>query len=55
LISYSGVKKFNQSKDAFIFFLSQLCIWVEQAFGMQIMKWHVFKKPLEVKFGRMNM
>jgi hypothetical protein len=26
LISYSGVKKFNQSKDAFIFFLSQLCI-----------------------------
>jgi hypothetical protein len=50
LIPYSGATKLNPSRDAFNFFLSQLCIQVEQAFGMLVMKWHIFKKPLEVKF-----
>jgi len=33
LIPYNGVNKQNQAKDAFNFFLSQLRIRVEQAFG----------------------
>ncbi len=44
--------KLNQSKDAFNFFPSQLRIRIEQAFGLLVTKWHVFKKPLEVKFWR---
>jgi hypothetical protein len=40
----------NPSRDAFNFFLSQLRILVEQAFGMLVMKWHIFKRPLEAKF-----
>lgn len=31
-------------------FLSQLQIQVEQAFGLLIVKWHIFKKPLQVTF-----
>jgi hypothetical protein len=50
LIPCSGINKLNQSKDAFNFFLSQLHIRIEQGFGLLVMKWHVFKKPLEVKF-----
>jgi hypothetical protein len=52
LIPYSGVNKQNQAKDAFNFFLSQLRIRVEQAFGLLVTKWHIFKKPLEIKFWR---
>jgi len=48
LIPYSGVSKFNPSRDDFNFFLSHLCIWVEQAFGvLLVMMWLIFKKPME--------
>jgi hypothetical protein len=49
LIQYSGKEKQNSSKDAFIFF-SQLWIQIEQAFGLLVTKWCVFKKLLEMKF-----
>ena len=52
LIPYSGKEKQNSSKDAFNFFLSQLRIRIEQAFGLLVTKWRVFKKPLEVRFWR---
>jgi hypothetical protein len=52
LIPYSGATKLNPSRDAFNFFLSQLRIRIEQAFGMLVMKWRIFKRPLEVKFWR---
>jgi hypothetical protein len=45
-------RKLNPSRDAFNFFLSQLRIRIEQAFGMLVMKWRIFKRPLEVKFWR---
>jgi hypothetical protein len=40
--------KQDKSKDAFNFFLSQLCIQIEQAFGWLATKWQVFKKPMEL-------
>jgi hypothetical protein len=52
LIPYSGKEKQSSAKDVFNFYLSQLCICVEQAFGLLITKWCLFKKPLEVKLRR---
>jgi hypothetical protein len=49
LIPYCGVDKLDPSKDVFNFYLSQLHILIEQAFGMLVSKWRKFKKPLEVK------
>jgi len=49
LIPYCGVDKLDPSKDVFNFYLSQLHIWIEQAFGLLVSKWKIFKKPLEVK------
>ncbi len=37
-------------KMLLIFFLSQLHIRIEQASGLLVWKWHIFKKLLEVKF-----
>jgi hypothetical protein len=54
LMPYSGATKLNPSRDAFNFFLSQLCIRVKQAFGMLVMKWRIFKRPLEVSFGKQH-
>jgi hypothetical protein len=44
LISYSGKDKQDSSKDDFNSFLSQLCIHIEQAFGLLVSKWCIFKK-----------
>ena len=48
--SYSGQDKHDKSKDAFNFYLYQLRIQIEQAFGLLVTKWHIFKKLLEVSF-----
>ncbi len=52
LIPYSGKEKQSTSKDVFNFYLSQLRIRVEQAFGLLVNMWRVFKKPLEVALWR---
>ena len=52
LIPYSGKEKESSAKDVFNFYLSQLHIHAEQAFGLLVTKWQVFKKPLEVKLWR---
>jgi len=49
LIPYCGVDKLDPSKHVFNFYLSQLCIQIEQAFGLLVSEWRIFKKPLEVK------
>jgi hypothetical protein len=54
LIPYSGVDKQDPSKDVFNFYLSQLCIRIEQAFGLLVSKWRIFKKPLEAKLFRVG-
>ena len=49
LIPYCGRQKSEASRDAFNFYLSQLRIRIEQAFGLLVTKWRVFKKPVELK------
>lgn len=55
LIPCSGKDKQNPSKDALNFYLTQLRIRIEQAFGLLVSKWRVFIKPLEVSFCRTTM
>ncbi len=55
LIPYSGREKQDKSKDAFNFFLSQLRIRIEQAFGLLVTKWRVFKKPIELALWRTSL
>jgi hypothetical protein len=50
LIPYLGQDKRDKSKDAFNFYLSQLRIRIEQAFGLLVTKWRIFKKPFEASF-----
>jgi hypothetical protein len=54
LIPYSGVDKLDPSKDVFNFYLLQLRIQIEQAFGLLVSKWRIFKKVLEVKLFRVG-
>jgi hypothetical protein len=49
LIPYCGVDKLDPSKDVFNFYLSQLCIRIDQALGLLVSNWRIFKKPLKVK------
>ncbi|GLE07530.1 hypothetical protein PINS_up024263 [Pythium insidiosum] len=49
LTPYSAIDGIDHSKDTFNFFLSQLRIRIEQAFGLMVTKWRILKKPLEVK------
>jgi hypothetical protein len=39
------------SRDAYNFYLSQLRIRIEMAFGLLVSKWRIFKKPLECKLS----
>ncbi len=43
-----------KSKDICNFYISQLRIRVEQAFGLLVCKWRIFKKPLELKLHRVQ-
>jgi len=46
-----GINKKEPTKDTYNFFLSQLRIWIDQAFGMLVNKWWVFKRPLELSLA----
>jgi len=48
LTPYSAADGMTLSKDSFNFFVSQLRIKIEQAFGLMVTKWRILKKPLEV-------
>jgi len=52
LIPFSGADKRNRHNDVFNFHLSQLRIKIEQAFGLLVNKWRVFKKPIELSLKR---
>jgi len=45
IIPQSGKNQQDSSKNAFNSFLSQLCIRMEQSFGLLIAKWRIFKRP----------
>jgi hypothetical protein len=42
--------KTEHFKRCMYFFLSRLCIQIEQAFGLLVTKWCIFKKPLDMNF-----
>ncbi len=46
IIPYSGSDKRYPEKDVFNFYVSQLRIKIEQAFGIMVNKWWVFKRPI---------
>lgn len=52
LVPYTGADKRNKQNDIFNFHLSQLRIKIEQAFGLLVNKWRVFKKALEINLKR---
>jgi hypothetical protein len=52
LVPYTGADKKKKGNDVFIFHLSQLRIKIEQAFGLLVNKWRVFKRPIELKLER---
>jgi hypothetical protein len=50
---YSGPQHFLEKCDNFNFYLSQLCIRIEMAFGLLVTKWRIFHTPINVKFSNL--
>ncbi len=48
LVPYTGSDKKVPENDVFNFYLSQLQIKIEQAFGLLVNKWRIFKKSVEI-------
>jgi hypothetical protein len=46
------VEKNDKSKDVCNFYISQLRARIEQAFGLLVSKWRIFKRPIELKLHR---
>ena len=51
LTPFKGSQRENRDRDAFNFFLSQLRIKIEQAFGMMVEKWRILKRPFTRNIG----
>jgi hypothetical protein len=47
LTPYSGSQRNDEANDIFNFYLSQLRIRIEMAFGLLTTKWRIFRRPLE--------
>ncbi len=47
LVPFTGSQRRNPHRDAFNFFLSQLRIRIEQAFGLLLGKWRILRGPME--------
>lgn len=54
LTPYAGTQKLSSSKDSFNFYLSQVRIRIEQAFGLVVNKWRIFRSPLTVKLANVQ-
>jgi hypothetical protein len=48
LVTFTGSQSDNSGKDAFNFFLSQVRIQIEEAFGLLQTKWNILSKHLQV-------
>ena len=51
---YSGPQRFLERNDNFNFFLSQLCIRIEMAFGLLVTMWRILHTPINVKFSNLR-
>jgi DDE superfamily endonuclease len=49
LTPFPGEQKNEPKKDSYNFYLSQLRMRIEMAFGLLVNKWRIFKHPLQVK------
>ena len=54
LIPYSGPERVETNNNVFNFFLSQLRIRIEMAFGLLTTKWRIFRRPLEGNMATMK-
>jgi hypothetical protein len=48
---YSGPQRYSEWCDNFNFFLSQIRIRIEMAFGLLVTKWHILHTPINVKLS----
>jgi len=51
---YSGPQRFLERNDNFNFFLSQLRIRIEMAFGLLVTMWRILHTPINVKFSNLR-
>ncbi len=51
---YSGPQRFSEWCNNFNFFLSQLRIWIEMAFGLLVSKWYIRHTPINVKLSNLK-
>jgi len=51
---YSGPQRFLERNDNFNFFLSQLRIRIEMAFGLLVTMWRILHTPINVKFSNLK-
>jgi len=51
---FSGPQRFLEKCDNFNFFLSQLRIWIEMAFGLMVTKWRILHTPINVKLQNLK-
>jgi hypothetical protein len=54
LIPYTGSQRNNEGNDIFNFYLSQVRIRIEMAFGLLQTKWRIFRTPLQVSIARVS-
>ena len=47
--SFAGDQRGDSCKDAYNFFLSQIRIQIEMAFGLLCNKWRILQRPLQVR------
>jgi hypothetical protein len=51
---YSGPQRYSEWCDNFNFFLSQIRIRIEMAFGLLVTKWHILHTPINVKLSSLK-
>ncbi|KAH9111947.1 hypothetical protein AeMF1_013630 [Aphanomyces euteiches] len=54
LVPFSKPELRTQARSDYNFYISQLRIRIEMAFGLLVNKWRIFKRPLRVKFSNCN-
>ena len=52
LVPFSGAQRTQQHKDVYNYYLSQLRIRIEMAFGRMTTKWRIFRRPLDVSLAK---
>ena len=51
LVPLTGPHCQDSSKDAFNYFLSQMCIHIEMSFGLLTNKWRIPQSPMQTSFS----